>query len=221
MLSLTVGLTPENASWTNVYLVCFWLGFLLSAVSWVLGAVMPHAVHLPHLPHAPHLPGHAAGANVAHGHGATHAADSGQGPSFLNFATATAFLAWFGGAGYLLTRYTEVWPVVGLAFAVASGFAGAALVFLFMARVLWSPDENLDPADYDLVGTLGVVSSPIREGGTGEILFSLGGARRVSGARSDDGNAIDRGVEVVIVRYQNGLAYVRTWAELASDDART
>jgi len=28
-------------------------------------------------------------------------------------------------------------------------------------------------------------------------------------------------VEVAIVRYQNGLAYVRTWAELASDDART
>jgi membrane protein implicated in regulation of membrane protease activity len=213
MVSLMLGLTVENASWTNVYLVCFWLGFSLSAVSWVLGALMPHVVHLPHLPHASHPAGHA-----PHAHGDLHAADA---PSFLNFATATAFLAWFGGAGYLLSRHTEVWPVAGLALAVASGLAGAALVFLFMARVLWSPNENLDPADYDLVGTLGVVSSPIREGGTGEILFSLGGVRRVSGARSDDGRAIGKGVEVVIVRYQDGLAYVRTWAELASDDART
>jgi membrane protein implicated in regulation of membrane protease activity len=207
-----------NVPWSAVYLVCFWLGFSLSAISWLLGAVLPHAAHLPHLPHAhgPHAP-HA-------GHPARTAGDAhadAQPPSYFNFATATAFLAWFGGAGYLLSRSREVWPVLGLLIAIAVGVAGAALVFVFMARVLWSPHENLDPADYDLVGTLGVVSSPIREQGTGEILFPLAGARRVSGARSEDGRAIPKGVEVVIVRYHNGLAYVRTWADLASDDART
>lgn len=212
--------------WTTVYLVCFWLGFSLSAISWLLGAVMPHVAHLPHIPHgphsvhAPHVPHHGGPAPHGDAH-AGHGVDAVEAPSFFNFATATAFLAWFGGAGYLLSRYTEVWPVVGLIAAVGSGVVGAALVFLFMAKVLWSPDENLDPADYDLVGTLGVVSSPIREQGTGEILFSLAGSRRVAGARSDDGNAIAKGVEVVIVRYQNGLAYVRTWADLASEDART
>jgi hypothetical protein len=93
-------------------------------------------------------------------------------------------------------------------------------MFAVLAKVLWSPHENLDPDDYDLVGQVGVVSSPIREAGTGEIIFSLAGARRVAGARSEDGRAIAKGVEVAIVRYERGLAYVRTWAEL-SDSART
>ena len=41
--------------------------------------------------------------------------------------------------------------------------------------------------------------------------------RRVSGARSENGAAIAKGVEVVITRYENGLAYVRTWDEFAAD----
>jgi membrane protein implicated in regulation of membrane protease activity len=201
-------------SWTAVYLVCFWLGFSLSAVSWLLGAA---GTHLPHLPHAhPHLP-HAHGAPHGGGHG--HApADS---PSFFNFATPTAFLAWFGGAGYLLTRYAAIWPLLAFLGAVAVGLAGASLMFALVAKVLWSPDENLNPDDYDVVGQVGVVCSPIRDGGTGEILFSLAGGRRVAGARSEDGRAIGKGVEIVIVRYEKGLAYVRTWAELSSDSART
>src|SRR5581483_5442130 len=162
--------------------------------------------HLLHL-HAPHAHG---------GHGGAHAHGSGHGrgtdsPSFFSFATVTAFLAWFGGAGYLLARYTEVWPVLALLAAIGVGLTGASLMFLFIAKVLWSPDENLDPDDYELVGLVGIVSSPIREGGTGEILFSQQGTRRVAGARSDDGQPIGKGVEIVIVRYERGLAYVRTW----------
>jgi membrane protein implicated in regulation of membrane protease activity len=194
-------------TWTTLYLVCFLLGFTLSLISWLLGAV-----HL-HLPHAFH--GHAAHVHP-HGHG--HAAQA-AGPAPLNFATLTAFLAWFGGAGYLLTRSASIWPLLALALAALIGLAGAAAVFWFMAKVLWSPDENLDPDDYDLVGLLGTVSSPIRDGGTGEILFAQAGARRVAGARSADGAAIGKGIEVVITRYENGLVYVRPWTEHVSEEA--
>src|SRR6266508_3902017 len=199
-------------TWTSIYLVCFLLGFSLSVISWLLGAL-----HL-RLPHAFHAGAH------AHGHGhaghAGHSAHFADAPSAFNFATSTAFLAWFGGAGYLLTRYGDLWPAVALLLAILVGSAGASLVFWFMARVLWSPHENLDPDDYDVVGLLGVVSSPIRAGGTGEILFAQAGARRVAGARSEDGQPIDKGVEVVITRHDKGLVYVRTWAELSADDAR-
>ena len=34
-------------------------------------------------------------------------------------------------------------------------------------------------------------------------------------ARSDDGQAISKGTEVVITRYEKGIAYVRRWDELA------
>jgi membrane protein implicated in regulation of membrane protease activity len=208
-------------TWTSLYLVCFLLGFSLSAVSWLLGALH---LHLPHDFHGGHhLHGHGGFAHAGDGGHAGHVAHSAHlasAPAPFNFSTTTAFLAWFGGAGYLLTRYGALWPPVALFAALAVGGVGASLVFWFMASVLWSPHENLDPDDYEIVGLLGVVSSPIRAGGTGEILFAQAGARRVAGARSDDGQAIDKGVEVVITRQEKGLVYVRTWAELAADDGR-
>jgi membrane protein implicated in regulation of membrane protease activity len=207
-------------SWTTIYLVCFLLGFSLSAVSWLLGSLHLH-LHLPHVGHGGGAPAHAHSGHGHHGPHAGHRASLNTAPSPFNVSTLTAFLAWFGGAGYLLTRYADVWPLAGLGLAIVVGCAGAALVFWFMAKVLWAPDENLDPDDYDVVGLIGVVSSPIRAGGTGEILFSQAGARRGAGARSDDGRAIDKGVEVVITRHQNGLVYVRTWMDLAADERPT
>jgi len=91
---------------------------------------------------------------------------------------------------------------------------GAAIVFWFLAK-LASGDEALDPADYDMIGVLGKLSIPIRVGGTGEIVFSQEGVRRVSGARSDDGTAIPKGTEVVVQRYEKGIAYVRRWEDMA------
>ena len=201
-------------TWTNVYLVCFLLGFLLSAVSWLLGVagLHPH-IHAHGGPHG-HVHVHADAPHAGGGH--SHATSAATAPSTINFSTLMAFLAWFGGAGYLLTRYTELWPIASLLVASGVGLVGSAIVFLVMAKVLWSAGENLDPDDYDVVGLLGTVSSPIRPGGTGEILFQQAGARRVAGARSEDGVAIEKGVEVVITRYENGLAYVRTWEELAA-----
>jgi membrane protein implicated in regulation of membrane protease activity len=196
-------------NWTTAYLVCFLLGLSLTVCAWVttmLGVHVPHAHGVPHGPDALHA--HAG----AHPHADT-------GPSAFNFATLAAFLAWFGGAGYLLTRFSDVWPPLALLLAAAVGSTGAALVFKFMARVLWSPDENLDPDDFDVVGVLATVSSPIRAGGTGEVLFQQAGTRRVAGARSEDGAPIDRGVEVVITRHDRGLVYVRRWDELAGNQS--
>jgi membrane protein implicated in regulation of membrane protease activity len=197
-------------TWPNFYLTCFLLGFSLSLVSFLLGAFHLHGLHLFHGHVAPH---------AGHAHG-VHAPRPGASVSPFNFATITAFLAWFGGAGYLVTRYGGWWTIPALAVAVLTGVSGAALMFWFMARVLWSPHENLDPDDYDLIGLIGVVSSSIRDGGTGEILFPQAGARRTAGARSENGQAIARGVEVVITQYKNGLVYVRPWAELSGEHDR-
>jgi hypothetical protein len=90
-------------------------------------------------------------------------------------------------------------------------------VFLFLSRVLISENENMDPADYEMVGVLGRVCSPIREGGTGEIVYTQMGTRRVCGARSDDSTAIAKGTEVVVTRYEKGIAYVRLWSEMSGE----
>ncbi|HSS98662.1 MAG TPA: hypothetical protein VLK33_16625, partial [Terriglobales bacterium] len=78
-----------------------------------------------------------------------------------------------------------------------------------------------DPADFDMIGVLGRISIPIRDGGTGELIYSQAGTRRVCGVRADDGSAIAKGTEVVVTRYEKGIAYVRLWSEIAGEEHAT
>lgn len=185
----------------SFYLFCFVVGFLLSAVSFLVGA---SHVHIPHV-HFPHM----------HGGHLHHAGGDGRGASVFNFATITAFLAWFGGTGYLLTKYSSLWFLFALLIATAAGVAGAAIVFLFMVRLLMGHDRELRDDDYEMIGAIGRVSSGIRANGTGEIIFSQEGVRGCCGARSETGAPIARGVEVAVTRYERGIAYVRPWEEMA------
>jgi membrane protein implicated in regulation of membrane protease activity len=195
-------------TWATFYMICFVVGLAFSFLLLLGGAGKLHLhVHF-HVPHA----GHAGAGHSAPGHAAGRGG-AGQ-VSFLNFFSLVAFLAWFGGTGFLITEYSHLWFALGLLLATGSGLVGAAIVFWFLAKVLIAHETYLDPADFDLVGTIAHVSSGIREGGTGEVIFSQGGTRRVSGARSEDGKAIAKGIEVAITRYERGIAYVRRWDEM-------
>lgn len=189
-------------TWSDFYLICFLVGFGLSVLTLLAGNAHLHLPHL-HLDHGIHL---------GHGHGG-----HGGGAPWFNFATMAAFLAWFGGTGYLLERYYGVWFVAALVVATLSGLGGASLVFLFLAKVLMRREESLDPADYEMTGVLGRLSIPIRLGGTGELIYSQEGTRRVTGARSEDGDAIPKGSEVMVTRYEKGIAYVRPWEDPAGE----
>ena len=71
-----------------------------------------------------------------------------------------------------------------------------------------------------MTGVIARTVVPIRaNGGTGEIVFTHAGTRRVAGARSDSGAAVDKGTEVIVTRYEKGIAYVATWEELAPQTA--
>ena len=67
-----------------------------------------------------------------------------------------------------------------------------------------------------MIGVLGTVTSKIRPGGTGEMIFSRDGARRAAAVRSEEGEEIAKGIEVVVTRYEKGIAYVRRWEELTN-----
>jgi len=223
-------------TWADFYLICFAVGFCFSFFSFVFGGHHFGKLHLPHLhAHVPHLPvGHGAGAHAPTVHaGAGHASAAAHAPagargagakatrssmSPFNPPTLAAFLAWFGGTGYLLSRYSTLWVGLALLLAMAAGTVGGGIIFLFLAKVLMSEEENMDPADYEMVGVLGKLSVAIREGGgTGELMYSQAGTRRVCGARSDDGSAMARGTEVVVIRYEKGIAYVELWSEMAGE----
>lgn len=208
-------------NWENFYLICFAVGFAFSFISFLTGGLRWH-LHLPHLPHGhvPHIPPAPApaGGGAASAPGVPKLAVQSYVSPF-NFVTLTAFLAWFGGIGYLLTRFSSMWFVMGLGVAVLSGIGGASVIYFFLSRVLMSKEENLDPADFDMVGVLGTLCVPIRENGTGELIYSQMGTRRVCGARSEDGSAIAKGTEVVVTRYEKGIAYVRLWSEMSGEQA--
>ena len=91
----------------------------------------------------------------------------------------------------------------------------AAAIFWFLVKVLLADEKELDPEDYDMIGVLGNVSSTVRESGTGEMIFSQAGARRAAAIRGENGEAIAKGVEVVVTRFEKGIAYVRRWEELS------
>lgn len=182
-------------TWANFYLLCFAFGFAFSLLSFLAGGLH---WHLPHI--------------GTHGH-AHHAS------AFLSPVTLAAFLAWFGGVGYLLTRYSALGLVLGLGISIVGGLTGAAIIYLFLAHVLMSEEEDLDPADYIMTGVLGQTSMPIRESGTGEIIYSQAGTRHTCGARTEDGSALAKGVEVVVTRYEKGIAYVRTWDQMTAEPA--
>jgi membrane-bound ClpP family serine protease len=193
-------------NWPAIFLGCFVIGFVFSVVSFALGFagldLHAHApfLHHPHVTHVPH--GHGSAANTM---------------SPFNVATIMAFLAWFGGTGYLLTSQFGWVAIPALGAATLSGVAGAAAVFWVMARVLWSPHENMKSIDSNIIGVLGRVNQTIRENGIGEVIYSSGGVRRSCGARSADGGAIEKGTEVVVTGYERGIAQVRRYEDLAAE----
>jgi membrane protein implicated in regulation of membrane protease activity len=220
----------------NFYLFCFLVGFLWSLMSLLIG-------HLHLNLHFGHGDVGGAGGGLGHGHDvhvghhdihsghghAAHTGGEGQDSTIaerisiarispVNLGTIAAFLAWFGGAGYMLTAYSAIWFILSLGLSIVSGLAGASIIYWFLAKVLIRNDQDLNPADYCMTGVLGRISSSIREGGTGEIIYSQQGTRRTCGARSEDGKAIAKGIEVLVTRYQKGIAYVRQWDELSQTD---
>src|SRR5689334_10405296 len=94
-------------TFADIYLICFLVGFALSAVAALSGALDIHIPGLDH--HHGHVPGD-------HGHG-----------SIFNFGTIAAFLTWFGGVGYLLTRAgILLWAVFLVA--IAGGVVGGSIL---------------------------------------------------------------------------------------------
>lgn len=190
----------------TLFVVCFIAGLGLSVVSFVSGLehvnVFDNLFHGHRMLHLPRLGRHAG---------------SRRGSS-LNAAAITAFLVWFGGGGLLLQQLAAWTRPILIGGSIVIGLAGGTLV----NRVIDALARRESTAALlTMIGTIARTTVPIRAGdGTGEIVFTHQGTRRVAAARSDDGRAIDKGAEVVVTSYSKGIAYVTTWAELTADSGQ-
>ena len=190
-------------TWEMFYLICFAVGLVMTVLT--LAGGFHHHLHF----------GLHRGLHIGHGHGT----GTRGGVSPVNGFTLTAFLCWFGGAGYLLERYGGFVTPAILGLAMLSGLAGGMLIFWFLAKVLAPHDKALTAEETEITGVIGRVSGTIRGDGTGEILYSQSGARRSSPARSDNGLPIPRDTEVVVMRYERGVAYVRRWDDVSGGES--
>jgi len=188
--------------WETIYLTCFGVGLVLSLLAFFSGFGHLHFGHI--RLHAGH-----------HHVGGHHGARGSSHMSPLNGFTIVAFLCWFGGTGYLLHHGSVLSNALVLLLSALSGLAGAAVVFWFLSRVLMAKEKTLEPSDTEIVGVVGKLSGGIPSGGAGEMLYSQNGARWSAIARSEDGTAIERGAEVIVMRRAKGVAYVRRWDEFA------
>ncbi len=177
--------------WNMLYLTCFGIGLALCVVSFLTGTMHLHFGRI----------------HFTHAHSGQHHVP------VLNAFTLTGFLCWFGGAGYLLHRYSPFVAGLVLFFAILSGLAGAGLLLWFLTGVLMKHERTLEAADTEIVGMLGRISLPVRDCSVGEMLYTQNGARRSVAVRSADGSAIPRDSEVVVMSYARGIAYVRRWSE--------
>ena len=209
-----------------VFVFCFVFGVATSIISLLLGSFHGAGLHhglggghegglqFGHGGHAPIAHGHAGGLTT-HGETGLHVGEADGAyaqVSPFNLQTLTTFLAFFGGVGWVLYETLGVAPAVALIAGVVAGVAGGAVVFWFLARVLVAGQRFMDPSTSRMEGVVGNVTQAIGATGTGEIVYSRDGARHSEGARSATGQPIPVGTEIVVVRYERGLAYVEPWA---------
>lgn len=192
---------------TSIFIGCFAFGLLFAVVSFLLGAFGGTDAH--GVAHGPTV-----SLTGSHAPTAAHGPDGNQVSPF-SLSTLSAFLTWFGAAGYLLTRFSPLAAFAITAAALAIGVTGAAIVFAAIARYIVPRLTVLNPDDFRVQGAVARVTSTIQPGGIGEIVYTLGGTRHADGARSESGDVIERGTQVVVLRVEKGIAYVEPWATFA------
>lgn len=190
----------------NLFLFLFLFGLLFTVASLLLGIGHVGGVH------ASSGGGHGLHIDV----GGHHVVGSGQhgagaeGPGVLNMPTIMAAITWLGGVGYIVRHSLNAGGFLSVTVSLLSALLGGSVMFFLLARLLWPMmSKPLSSTDYSLPGTSAKVVSSIREGGVGEIVYVKDGSHFTAGARSEDQSPIEKGKQVVIIRYEHGLAYVR------------
>ena len=205
---------------TTFFAGCFAFGLLFTVTTFLLGAFGGTELHFG----THNLLGGLTGSHGpaqghgSHGHGTNHV-------SPFSLSTLSAFLTWFGGAGYLLSRYSPLTTLASTLAALACGAVGGALFFAAVAKYIVPRLTVMNPDDFRVQGVVARVTSAIQPSGIGEIVYTLGGTRHSDGARSASEQLIERGTQVVVLRIEKGIAYVEPWAtfadahQLPADDA--
>ncbi|HET8523913.1 MAG TPA: hypothetical protein VFL82_11795 [Thermomicrobiales bacterium] len=179
----------------------FFFGLIFSALSLVLGIA---DIGIDHPGHDPGFGHHDLGA----GHDVLPP---------LNLSTVLAFLTWFGGIAYLVRNGLGWMAVFALPIGMIGGLIGAYAIYQALKR-LRAGERMMDSESVRIEGTIARVTSSIRAGGVGEIVYKLGDSWQVAAARANDGVAIPRDTQVVITGRIGGMNTVETWESFLGEE---
>ncbi|WP_379134491.1 hypothetical protein [Paenibacillus sp. sgz500958] len=135
------------------------------------------------------------------------AGDAG-GTTFVPILPLMVFVMAWGGAGYVLTRFSEwngLWVLLICTFiAIVLG----CLMYYVLAKVMPRYDDSMKELDYDPAGQLGYISIPAADGAVGEMKYVLQGTMRSIGVRAETGQRLSKGDRVIILKVDKGIAAV-------------
>lgn len=174
--------------------------------------------HGPAADHATHTQAH--GNTHGQGQGQTNQSSSFDWFAYINPTSIVFFLIGFGFFGYVFHNTTHLLLPITLVLSGVSGLIIAGLLLLLFSRIFSNIEGETEQDVADRTGLLGTVSIPIQENGMGEILYtSPAGLRKSIPARSVGGQRLERGQEVVVVNYAQGVAEVDTWEHFINEQA--
>lgn len=127
---------------------------------------------------------------------------------FLQPMTIVGGITIFGGAGYLMERYSGLaGPVIVLGAALIA-IAGATAVYFLYVKPMENSESSIAFSVASLSGSIGEVLVPIPQNGCGEVLVKVGAGNTNQIAASFDNVPIPSGSRVVVVEVREGILYV-------------
>lgn len=162
--------------------MCFWVGLLLL----LTGGLHGHGL-------AGHL--HAGGGDAG-------------GPGFVPILPLMVFVTAWGGAGYVLTRFSGMKMLAVVLICTVVALLLGCLIYMVLARVMTRYDSSMNELDYEQPGQLGYISIPAADGAVGEMKYVLHGTMRSIGVRAEAGQQLSRGDRVIILKVNKGMAAV-------------
>ena len=146
-------------------------------------------------------------------HGVEHTRrNRSRAPSpFFNLPALAAFAIGFGAAGYPLASRTRLPAWAILLIAIATGALAISGMITLLAQWALRGDSTGSAGD-EIQGELAVVTRDITPGAPGEISYQRSGRELRVRAQALTAKPLAAGVEVVIDRIENGIAFVEEWS---------
>ncbi|EJL38891.1 hypothetical protein BAG01nite_27480 [Brevibacillus agri] len=122
--------------------------------------------------------------------------------------TFVSGLTAFGGAGYIMSRFTSLSDLVVFALAVVIGAGLAVFAYFLWVKPMSKAENSTGYSMAQLGGKLGEVGTTIPAEGLGEVLLPMISGTTYHMAASLEGKSIPQGTRVVVVEVRDHVLYV-------------